>query len=207
MQTYNQILQRFLLQQENRDQTPVQVQIKPPPLPKETSDPVEVDVMTSLPKSFHAKAKYLLTRLRNDPTVDWNGRGEVVLDHHLIPGSNLADLINDVLRDRKSPFEPVGSLEFANHLHAMNVPQEFIGNKARMRTPNNNKRKRSQNIDSPLPNKTSVFASLPPVPQAFKRIKRNHAWSFVDSPPPPPTPTGRGHRISKPPLKWSPDLI
>ena len=156
VQTYNQILQRFLLQQENHEQTPIQVQIKPPPLSREKSDPVEADVMASLPKSFHSKAEYLLTRLRNDPNVDWNARGEVSLDHRLIPGSNLADLINDIFRDKKSVFDPVGSLEFANHLHAMNVPREFIGNKARMRS--TNKRKR-QDTDSPSLNETSDIAS------------------------------------------------
>ena len=44
-----------------------------------------------------------------------------------IPGLNIIDLVNDVLRQRKG-IEPTGWQPFAEGLKAMNVPQDFVGN-------------------------------------------------------------------------------
>ena len=44
-----------------------------------------------------------------------------------IPGSNIIDLVNDVVRTRKT-FSAVGKEAFADILKEIGVPREFIGN-------------------------------------------------------------------------------
>ena len=47
-----------------------------------------------------------------------------------IPGSNIIDLVNDVIRHRKGS-EPTGWQAFAEGLRDMNIPQDVIGNRER----------------------------------------------------------------------------
>ena len=47
-----------------------------------------------------------------------------------VAGSNIIDLVNDVLRQRKDT-EPRGWEHFAEVLRDMNVPQDFVGSKKR----------------------------------------------------------------------------
>jgi hypothetical protein len=208
VQVYNQILQRYLAHQENRDATPLEVQLKPPP--SENAQPpventVEGDVMASLPKSYHAKGSYLLTRLRHDPHVDWTDRGELILDGKTIQGSNLADLLNDVLRNRKNAPNPVGWSEFADHLQRMNIPREFIGNKGGLR------------------GRPRFFADPPEdFYDLYDRDSSPEGWSPKQPPAitrkrsvrrPPKTPPHhrpgipKSRRRSKAPDKWSPGLF
>ena len=92
---------------------------------------VERDVVASAPRSMKIKASRLLQRLKSDPDVKWNDRGEFEYRGQLIKNSNLTDLVNDVLRDRKRKTEPRGWETFAEVLHRLNVPQDLIGNPAR----------------------------------------------------------------------------
>ena len=54
------------------------------------------------------------------------------MNNSLIPNSNIADLVNDVLRFRKHMADPVGWKEFALQLQEMNIPQEYVGNQNRL---------------------------------------------------------------------------
>ena len=47
-----------------------------------------------------------------------------------IPGSNIIDLVNDVIRHRKGS-EPTGWQAFAEGLRDINIPQDVIGNRER----------------------------------------------------------------------------
>jgi hypothetical protein len=49
---------------------------------------------------------------------------------NIIPGSNIVDLLNDVLRDRRSS-SPIGWEPFARLLAFLNIPREFIHNNQR----------------------------------------------------------------------------
>lgn len=148
VQAYNQILQRYLFQQTKHvDSSP---QLRPKLFNdhregsnitslkvKETKediklDPVEIDLLDSIPKTFLNKAHLLMRRLRNHPDLQWNEKGEVTLKGQHFPASNLADLVNDVLRNRKNMPKPLAWREFASHLQDMNIPQEIVGNKARL---------------------------------------------------------------------------
>ena len=73
------------------------------------------------------KALRLMKRLRNDPSSRWNDRGELIIEGSAIPGSNMMDLANDVLRKRKQS-DPVGWRPFAKHLKHINLPMELVGN-------------------------------------------------------------------------------
>ena len=96
----------------------------------EETDPVVRDVVGSVPKSLQAKASQLLQRLKRNPDVDWNERGEFKYRGHLLKNSNLTDLVNDVLRQRKRRFEPLGWETFAQVLQNLNIPQDLIANQS-----------------------------------------------------------------------------
>lgn len=92
---------------------------------------VERDVIQSVPKSMKNKAERLLQRLKSHPDVKWNSLGEFEFEGQLIKNSNLTDLVNDVLRKRRSADEPLGWETFAKALRTTNVPRDLIGNPSR----------------------------------------------------------------------------
>jgi hypothetical protein len=174
VQAYNQILQRYLVQQSKCIDSPIEVRVRPDSkvdtvdestIEEPKLDTVEVDVFDSVPKTFTRKAQLLMRRLRKQPEVRWNEKGEVILKGKHIPGSNLADLVNDVLRSRKTMTDPVGWEDFAAHLQVMNLPQEIIGNKSRMPFIKRN------NIPSP-PGERSAYS-----PSTELSRKSKHQWS------------------------------
>ena len=87
----------------------------------------DADIVESVPKTLKTKALRLMKRLRNDPSSRWNDRGELIIEGTAIPGSNMMDLVNDVLRKRKQS-DPVGWRPFAKHLKHTNLPMELVGN-------------------------------------------------------------------------------
>ena len=87
----------------------------------------DADIVESVPKTLKNKALRLLKRLRNDPSSQWNDRGELIIEGSAISGSNMMDLVNDVLRKRKQS-DPVGWRPFAKHLKRINLPLELVGN-------------------------------------------------------------------------------
>ena len=62
--------------------------------------------------------------------VDWNDRGELIHEGVAIPGSNITDLVHDLVRKRKT-FEPVGWQQLTSQLRGSNIPMELVGNAAR----------------------------------------------------------------------------
>ena len=96
-------------------------------------DPTVKDVLESVPKSMRQKAHRLLNRLRSTSGVKWNDRGELEFQGRVVPRSNLTDLVNDVLRQRKHAGEPTGWEVFADVLSASNIPQDLVGNPDRWR--------------------------------------------------------------------------
>ena len=87
----------------------------------------DADIVESVPKSLKSKADRLMKRLKNDPTIQWNDRGELILEGAIIPGSNMMDLVHDVLIKRKLR-DPVGWQPFVKHPKDINVPMELVGN-------------------------------------------------------------------------------
>ena len=85
--------------------------------------------MDSVPTTMKKKARLLMSMLQDHPILSWDEDGTVKMYGQPIPGSNI-DLVNDVLRQRKG-IAPTGWQPFAEGLKAMNVPQDFMGNKKR----------------------------------------------------------------------------
>ena len=98
---------------------------------KEQIDPPDVmaDVVTTLPKALQEKGCQLMAHLK---TTKWNDRGELLHEGVAIPGSNVIDLVHDLLRKRKTT-DPIGWQQFANQMSAANIPMELVGNVARKR--------------------------------------------------------------------------
>lgn len=140
VKSYNQILQSYLTHQQNftgsLNPSKIHYNEKQDPTKNVTTDTkkdtVVSEVLESVPKTMVNKAQLLVKRLKNQPDVNWNEKGEIELNGSLIPGSNLADLVNDVLRDRKTVDGPTGWQEFARYLEKINIPQELVGNRKRL---------------------------------------------------------------------------
>ena len=76
------------------------------------------------------KTKFLLNLLSRSPYISWDESGRVTINNKNLQGSNIIDLLNDVLRNRKHG-SPVGWEQFARVLASLNVPREFIHNEQR----------------------------------------------------------------------------
>jgi len=96
-------------------------------------NPLLEQVIEAVPVSHQRKARLLYRLLKHHPSeISWNSRGEVTIEGVFHSGSNITDLISDVLRARKS-FKPAHHEEFAVALARVNVPQELVSNPERWR--------------------------------------------------------------------------
>ena len=123
VRAYNQILQRYLEYNRATEES-----AKPSVVQTNSNVDVEKDVLRTIPKTMKRKAEALMERIKDDPDVSWNSRGEFVYKGRVIAGSNIVDLVNDMMRQRKG-FEPRGRFEFARALRHTNVPQDLVGNR------------------------------------------------------------------------------
>ena len=57
------------------------------------------EVVTTLPKALHENGRQLVSRLK---TTQWDDRGELLHEGVVVPGSNVVDLVHDLLRKRKT---------------------------------------------------------------------------------------------------------
>ena len=134
---YQQALRRFLNRAEDYKQKPLGSISIAPIQPDETqkeakqNDAVESNVIESVPITLKRKAKLLLDHIKSNSDLTWNPKGEILYQGKVIEKSNLVDLINDVMRKRKTSKQPVGWEQFAWALRDTNTPQEYIGNKDR----------------------------------------------------------------------------
>ena len=91
------------------------------------SSGIEADIVDTVPKTMHAKARRLMEHLKRD--IAWTARGELIHEGVPVAGSNVVDLVNDLLLKRKT--DPMGWQSFARQLRAINLPMELIGYVAR----------------------------------------------------------------------------
>ncbi len=98
-------------------------------IPKTSSDDVaaksnlEVDVILSaIPKNFRNRAKSLLNNIMTDPQhiLRWNGRGEIIYNGIIVPGSHITDLLNNSQKGYKH-LKPIGQHEFREGLRELNI--------------------------------------------------------------------------------------
>ena len=82
---------------------------------------IEADVVGTVPKTMQAKARRLMEHLKRD--IFWTARGELIHEGVPVIESNVVDLVNDMLRKRKT--DPTGWQPFSRQLRAMNLPMEL----------------------------------------------------------------------------------
>ena len=92
-----------------------------------TTSNIEADVVDTVPKTMQGKARRLMERTKRN--MSWTARGELIHEGVPIAGSNVVDLVNNVLRKRKT--NPTGWQPFARQHSAMNLPMELVFNVAR----------------------------------------------------------------------------
>ena len=140
---------------------------------------VMAEVVTTLSKGLQEKGRQLVSRLK---TIKWNDRGELLHEGMVVPGSNMVDLVHDLLRNRKTS-EPAGWQQFASQMHAANIPMELVGNVTRRQ----HIQKRTR-IPTPTPTpkpKKSRRTQLPeriptptPKPKKSRRTQLPENWEY-----------------------------
>ena len=87
-------------------------------------------ILQSVPKTMQRKAELLLGMIKNNNNLTWDEQGVVSYKGKRIHGSNIIDLINDAIRQRKG-VDPRGWKTFSKALHESNIPKEVRGNSSR----------------------------------------------------------------------------
>ena len=80
---------------------------------------------------YKTRAENMLRFFRQSGKINWKDDGRVSYQDREITDSNIADLINDQMRSRKT-FNPRGWLPFTEALKEINVPNYLIGNLRRL---------------------------------------------------------------------------
>ena len=103
------------------------------PLPAEQrqSELLENEIVNSVPKQNQKQARLLMQRIKESSAMGWNARGELVVDGVPVQGSNIVDLVGDLVRKRKN-FDPVGWQTLAEKLRDDNVPADLVRNPLRL---------------------------------------------------------------------------
>ncbi|GFR61123.1 hypothetical protein ElyMa_001837900 [Elysia marginata] len=132
---YHQLLHRYLTRHNQLTHRPLGKLELPDTETKENpsfnSSRMEQRIIESVPLTMKKKAKLLLDHLKDAENIGWNEQSELVVRGKTIQGSNLSDLVNDVLRQRKNSAAPQGWETFARALNEINTPRELVGHQAR----------------------------------------------------------------------------
>ncbi|GFX41234.1 uncharacterized transposon-derived protein F54H12.3 [Trichonephila clavipes] len=87
----------------------------------------EDEIFRIVPARYKEKAKNIFQFLKLQESFSWNSDGEIIYKNTVIPGSNIAFLVNDFLRNRKSA--PEGRYVFLIALNDVNLPKNLDVNK------------------------------------------------------------------------------
>jgi hypothetical protein len=155
LKLYDQSFTRYLNVYD--DYKPRSVAVAPEPVKQHL---IYNENLESVPKTMKAKVQLLLKKMKSSPDISWNEKGELKYKGEAVQGSNVVDLINDVLSKRKY-FNPQGWETFGEALREANVPQDLIGHEDRWRyitqtkrTPRCRKRQQSPSPIRPYSPKT-----------------------------------------------------
>ena len=208
---YNQVLQRYNALSDKHVKEPVRVVslnksmsastsgsgtgVRPVSVVEGTvgapSSGIEADVVDTVHKTMQVKARRLMEHLKRD--IACTARGELIHEGLPIVGSNVVDLVNDLLRKRKT--DPIGWQPFARQLRTINLPMELIGNASRrayirqatMTATTTPDRRRMPAIIRPA-GASSVRRSLGWTPLARRRSRMEHSM------PTPPSERRQRHK-------------
>lgn len=88
-------------------------------------------IVETVPKTYRAQARLLMRHLLDKAVPDrisWNEEGVVTIDGSIVKDSNIADLINDAMRERKT-VKAAGRIQFARLLRSLKTRSALVGNK------------------------------------------------------------------------------
>lgn len=143
---YSQILQRYLKKMQDTRE-PIKIPLventaEEMPLPMTSPEPElpplhpELSIVDKVVNSFNAqgplrkRAVTLIGILLSSPDISWDAAGRVTIKNISIPGANIVNLLNDVIRSKRGS-APQGWEQFATLLYALDIPRDIIGNKNR----------------------------------------------------------------------------
>jgi hypothetical protein len=96
---------------------------------EDTSDSYEAldkhIILKAVQKNFRSRAESLLEHLESDNNITWNNKGAFIYKGHIVPQSNISDLIRYCMREYTS-FKPVGLDIYIKALAAANAPESLI---------------------------------------------------------------------------------
>ena len=155
LKLYDQSFTRYLNVYD--DYRPRPVAVAPEPVKQ---DLIDNEILECVPKTMKAKVQLLLKKMKSSPDVSLNEKRELKYKGETVQGSNVVDLVNDVLSKRQY-FNPQGWVTFGEALREGNVPQDSIGHDDRWRyitqtkrTPRSRKRQQSPSPIIPYSPKT-----------------------------------------------------
>lgn len=90
-----------------------------------SSNPLFQLILDSVPKTLSRRTGVLLNLLHASNRISWDSTGVVSIDRTIVPGSNIIDLVNEVVRKR-APRHPIGIQSFKQVLQDINIPKELI---------------------------------------------------------------------------------
>ncbi|CAF4934081.1 unnamed protein product [Pieris macdunnoughi] len=91
------------------------------------------EILKLIPKTYMRRGELLMDTIVNKTDqLQWNKNGTVFISGQEIPGSNIIDLVNDILRPSKRS-DPIGWEIFAKFLNDINTPLTYIGNLKRIK--------------------------------------------------------------------------
>ena len=97
-----------------------------------SQDTWSVEILTSIPKPYRTKAGLLLHHIKhNQSKVGWDSTGQITIHGSALPGTNIVDLVHDLVRPRKAA-PPAGVYPAIAALKESNLPREAVGNKNRI---------------------------------------------------------------------------
>jgi len=95
-------------------------------------EPKTYDLLESIPKSQQGKAKKLHHFIENLPNITIKPNGVVAIDGKEIRNSNIVEIVEDLVRNKKNARPPTGTKQLAKELKNSDVPIEYITNKQRL---------------------------------------------------------------------------
>ena len=82
-------------------------------------------ILASIPKNIQTKARAILEHISKDSNLDWNEKGELIINGEIINNSHITDLIKCALYSYKN-FNPHGYDRFRTALQISNLPQSLL---------------------------------------------------------------------------------
>ena len=161
------------------------------------SSGIEADVVNTVPKTMQAKARRLMEHLKRD--IAWTARIELTHEGVPVVGSNVVDLVNDLLHKRKT--DPIGWQPFAQ-LRTINLPRLVcnVARRAYIRqatttTATPSRRTTAAAATTPHAGAYSTRRSLSWTPLARRRSRMEHVMPTPPHPTPKTTMTTQGFDV------------